>query len=138
MAKQKSNKGTGAKEWFVKNWLWVVLGLVLVIIIALVIRSNASKSVGINKSPDEGGFTVFGGSGGLDKHLMLSQGSTGGEVSELQKMINNAYVLMSVPQNQITVDGSFGSQTTAALLETTGQSSITLAQAEAKFNQTFG
>ena len=141
MATKTTKKDFKLGEWFKKNWLYVLIVLIIIVLIWYFLKQQNKGGALAGQTPDEGGFSIggsgFGGSS-FDKHKMLSLGSSGAEVLELQKMINNAYTLYGMPEKKITADGSFGSQTQAALLETMGQSSTTLAQAEAKFNQVFG
>ena len=67
---------------------------------------------------------------GLDMNTVLSKGSTGDEVSELQRILVNQYGadLGYTGGNKDGVDGQFGSLTEKALLDAKGVKQISLKQ----------
>ena len=67
---------------------------------------------------------------GLDLNTVLSKGSTGDEVSELQRILVNQYGadLGYTGGNKDGVDGQFGSLTEKALLDAKGVKEISLKQ----------
>lgn len=95
------------------NW---VLGGILVIALYYLIRS---KNPQINASE-------------LNYNLVLSKGSFGAEVMELQRRIKEKFPdadLGNTGENQDGIDGDFGDLTLNALKKYTGQDSTTLNKA---------
>ena len=67
---------------------------------------------------------------GLNMNVVLSKGSTGDEVSELQRVLINQYDadLGYSGGNKDGIDGEFGSMTEKALLDAKGVKEISLKQ----------
>jgi hypothetical protein len=67
---------------------------------------------------------------GLNMDLMLSKGSSGDEVSELQRILVNQYgaTLGFTGGDKDGIDGDFGSMTEKALLDAKGVKEISLRQ----------
>ena len=118
-------------DFFKKYWLVIVIFILLALIGAKVYKDSRKPSASNDGSGSPFAPSVgSGGSmGGIDENRILSKGSTGSEVSELQRLINEAYRKLGL-STRITVDGVFGTQTENALLSALGKSTITVKEAK--------
>lgn len=104
------------KEHLKKNWLYYLVGLIVLILIYKFYKDSKKP----NPSSSDGG-SGSSSSSVPDYNKVLSNGSTGSEVSTLQNMLNaRGYSL--------AVDGIFGTNTEAALFDNTGLYETTLNQ----------
>ena len=99
---------------------YLIIGLVAIVVVYAIDKYLKSKPKPINSDAYSD----------LDLNAILSKGSTGDEVSELQRILINQYGadLGYTGGNKDGVDGQFGSLTEKALLDAKGVKEISLKQ----------
>lgn len=126
MAKTENTKF----KWLKKNWVWLVVGVIAIVIIYKIYNSYDLSTGG-------GAFDYTQDPETLDTEKLLKIGDSGKEVTELQTLINKAYILNSMPEKVILVDGNFGPATQNALVELMNVSQVKLADAQKYFDFVF-
>jgi len=116
-----------------KHWFPILIGIIVIVAIVLLRRRTTSGNAG-SGSITSGPFAPSSSAGNLDEGKLLSQGSTGPEVAELQRLINSGYQVAGV-EKSISTDGIFGPITANALNELTSRFQITLSDARFMLSQ---
>ncbi len=113
-------------EWIKKYWLHLIVSAIIIGIVIYILKPKTSSKK--DGKQNGNGYTPPPASAGLDLTKILQMGSSGAEVTELQKIINEGYIKAGVPES-ISVDGVFGTETAQALYFLTGKWTITLGDA---------